>query len=621
MTFEDFGALHISDAESETTRPSVQNDASASDTIFAESELEYAAHILERLCKEFPRVQGKHMTNRPLGRLFVAVKRLHKRIAPEDKKNQKRELHRLMKNLDQKALSEAGIKKLREFRARHTQIIGGSMPVLVPGRGDAMGKIEYVSETKMLEPVPAENGETATAADSKMNPDGESEQGEDDIVEELSQAKEFGNKLFIAKKCHICHTEYRQVHHFYDQLCEECAELNFSKRLMEADFSGKIAIVTGGRVKIGYCVALKLLRCGASVIVTTRFPKDAASRYEFEQDYSEWKDRLHIYGLDFRDIPMVHHFCDYVKKNYPKLDFIINNAAQTVRKPPAFYEHLLRHEIEPIDEKMKGMVIDYHHYQPHDLHVLDGNQLSSKPGKKKSLLEAAMEPFDADTKEGPIEKLKQDPAAMCGSVLLSQVPLMEGDQVDEDSKKELFPPGLYDIDQQQLDLRKQNSWTMRLGEVSTVEMIECHAINAFAPFVINSELKCMLMPDVCVSEQDRKLRDRDGRYVVNVSAMEGQFYRHKTPFHPHTNMAKASMNMLTRTSAQDYVQDGIYMNTVDTGWITDEYPVGESKMHTDTQLDEWDAAMRILDPIFMGIQAPSQRHFGFFMKNYMPTKW
>jgi NAD(P)-dependent dehydrogenase (short-subunit alcohol dehydrogenase family) len=178
---------------------------------------------------------------------------------------------------------------------------------------------------------------------------------------------------------------------------------------------------------------------------------------------------------------------------------------------------------------------------------------------------------------------------------------------------------LYDIDDQQVDLRQTNSWTMRLGEISTVEMIECHAINSFAPFVINSELKPMLM--LSQSDPDYERRQKDGRYIVNVSAMEGQFYRHKTPFHPHTNMAKASMNMLTRTSAQDYILDGIYMNTVDTGWITDEAPVGVSRMYTDTPLDEWDAAMRILDPVLMGVQDPEHRVFGMFLKNYVPTKW
>lgn len=382
-----------------------------------------------------------------------------------------------------------------------------------------------------------------------------------------------------------------------------------------------------------------------------------------EHDFAEWKHRLRVYGLDFRDIPMVHHFCDHIKRTYPRLDMIINNAAQTVRRPPAFYRHLLEEEMRVPGDGDRELLVDYHHYEPRDAFILKANKdqapAPALPGiapvvqasivnvEEGTATTAATENSDSllsVTTAGPSKKAKTEGSigGVCTSVLLSQVALMQG---DEDQATDLFPPGRYDIDNQQVDLRSQNSWTMRIGEVSTVgrvapccvavhrrsitcakfdrlsalpqvELIECHAINAFAPWVLCSELRSMLADK---SQGDDWVKD--GRYIVNVSAMEAQFYRHKTPGHPHTNMAKASLNMLTRTSAQDFLQDGIYLNSVDTGWITDENCAGMSKMHSDCPLDEWDAALRILDPVFEGIRNPENRHFGLFLKNYKPTRW
>merc|ERR1711865_24177 len=132
--------------------------------------------------------------------------------------------------------------------------------------------------------------------------------------------------------------------------------------------------------------------------------------------------------------------------------------------------------------------------------------------------------------------------------------------------KELFekemPEGETDVNGQQLDLRSKHSWKLRLHEVSTEEFVECLCVNTIAPFALNSRLKELLLRS-----------SRPQRFIVNVSAMEGKFYRTKTVNHPHTNMAKAALNMMTRTSGQDYAVDGIFMNSVDTGWINDENPL------------------------------------------------
>ena len=145
--------------------------------------------------------------------------------------------------------------------------------------------------------------------------------------------------------CYVCKDKYTEIHHFYDQMCPSCAELNFRKRTELADLRGRVAIVTGGRVKIGYQAALKLLRCGSHVIVTTRFPRDSASRYSREPDFGEWGHHLEIFGLDLRHTPSVEAFCRELLSTRTRLDFIINNACQTVRRPPAFYAHMMEGEI------------------------------------------------------------------------------------------------------------------------------------------------------------------------------------------------------------------------------------------------------------------------------------
>lgn len=393
------------------------------------------------------------------------------------------------------------------------------------------------------------------------------------------------------RKCYICRRSVHSFHQVYSSMCPACGEENETKRHAQVDLTGRTAIVTGGRIKIGFAVAHKLLTCGARVIVTTRFPRDAATRFAACQDADQWLDRLSIYPLDLRSIAHIQAFADWVTQRHQHLDILVNNAAQTVRKPPAFYKHLLPLESQPthtLPPHIQSLVVDLPQHTT--------NQLSASTDATSALTFSPL----------------SDTPQLTSPAQLSQLPLLPDDTQHTTSQ---FPAEQFDEDGQQLDLRDQNSWTMRVQDVPLPELWEVQMINAIAPFALLQALEPLLQHDL-----------HPHRFVVNVAAAEGQFGTsgRKSARHPHTNMSKASLNMLTRTTASEYARKGLFINSVDPGWVSLElpHPLRQAYANRGFQLpiDAIDGAARICDPIFEGIRT-GHPVFGKLLKDYREVSW
>jgi len=384
-----------------------------------------------------------------------------------------------------------------------------------------------------------------------------------------------------SRACYICKKHYTQVDAFYHQLCPDCAAMSHAKRDARTDLTGKRALLTGGRAKIGMYIALRLLRDGAHTTITTRFPRDAVRRFSSLPDSADWLHRLRVVGIDLRDPAQVLGLADAVTAAGP-LDILINNAAQTVRRSPGAYAPLAEAELAPLPDGPLPELLTFGHTNDAHPQALAAS-VASHP-----ILAAAAARADQLTSE----------SLTPGSTSLDR--LAAGTAIDAGG---LVP-----------DTHEANSWTQQVQEVDPLELLEVQLANMTAPFLLISRLR----PAMAASSARRK-------YIVNVSAMEGVFSRrYKGPGHPHTNMAKAALNMLTRTSAEELFEtDGILMTSVDTGWITDERPhptkvrLAEEGFHA--PLDLVDGAARVYDPVVQGEAGTDL--YGVFLKDYRRSDW
>lgn len=387
--------------------------------------------------------------------------------------------------------------------------------------------------------------------------------------------------LLKPRACYICKQPYTLVDAFYHQLCPTCAAMSHAKRNARTDLTGKRALLTGGRAKIGMYIALRLLRDGAHTTITTRFPRDAVRRFSSLPDAPEWIDRLKIVGIDLRDPAQVIGLAEDVAAA-GSLDILINNATQTVRRSPGAYQPLVDAELAPLPDGPLPELVTFGHTNDRHPQALE-RSVTAHP-----ILAAAAARADELTEQ----------AMAAGSSSLER--LAAGTAIDAGG---LIP-----------DLDHTNSWVQSVEEVDPLEMLEVQLANTTAPFLLVSKLRRSL-----AASSSRRT------YVVNVSAMEGVFNRgYKGPGHPHTNMAKAAVNMLTRTSARElFESDRILMTSVDTGWITDERPhptkvrLAEEGFHA--PLDLVDGAARVYDPIVRG--ESGEDLFGVFLKDYAPGQW
>ena len=421
---------------------------------------------------------------------------------------------------------------------------------------------------------------------------------------------------YINLLCYTCKRKLRtdNVSKFYGRLCQKCGDYNYSFRTMKLDLTGRIAIVTGGRVKIGFHIAKKLLSYGCKVITTSRFPNDALLRFKAEPDYDIWKNNLMIYPIDFRIFQSTVNFVNYIKNNFTHIDILINNAAQTIRRSTEYYEYLIPNEIKKLSQEDDNKIIktDYIELKKQiadncekdkNIDINKEEKVENKP-EKKEILNSLVSLMKKDNSENN--------EILPLSVITSQIKIME--------EKEY--PRIYVMggDGQPYDFTKgKNSWNFELDEIPFQEFTEVQIINTWTPYYLCAKLKPML----------NKSPFKD-KYIINVTAFEGIFNCSKKTTHVHTNMAKAALNMLTRTCGKYFEKEGIYMTCVDTSWVSHMKEMNkiiddETKENCESQMacvpwDELDGAMRVLHPIIEGIK--NKKYFsGVLLKDYVVSNW
>ncbi|KAI9350067.1 hypothetical protein DFJ73DRAFT_833009 [Zopfochytrium polystomum] len=422
-------------------------------------------------------------------------------------------------------------------------------------------------------------------------------------------------------------------------LCKSCAELNARKRAQSIDLSGKVAIVTGGRIKIGRQVVLKLLRMGAEVHTTTRFPLLLLANLKAEPDSEKWWSRLKVYGLDLSEIPAILALCSYWSRNLPKLDMLIQNAAQTIRRPSEYYEPMVRAEAEltrTMDSKTMAA-----------LAFPDGQDGVGVPtivgGDRPLVPLTQIEPkWISDV----ARRLSIEPnSSLSSSALRSLITFDDAESFDASVPRSTSlgaAPTVFDpLGPEPTDTRTVTTWTQSISTVPTSEMAIVTLVNCLSPAILLQKLQGLL------SSRRKPSGDSSPSFVVNVSSREGSFAPSGQDgmsggdfgggdtggVHPHTNMAKAGLNRLTQSVAGDLATEGIHVVAVDPGWVSvmgpetgvrDETTRGSGrgivKDSIVPPLTDEDGAARVLDPVIQGLR-DGVFFRGVLLRNFVVSTW
>ncbi len=332
--------------------------------------------------------------------------------------------------------------------------------------------------------------------------------------------------LLKSRACYICKKQYTQVDAFYHQLCPDCAAMSHAKRDARTDLTGRRALLTGGRAKIGMYIALRLLRDGAHTTITTRFPRDAVRRFSSLPDSADWLHRLRVVGIDLRDPAQVIGLADAVVAAGP-LDILINNAAQTVRRSSGAYAPLAEAELAPLPDGPLPELLTFGHTG--DAHPL---ALAASVGSHPIL--AALE----STRRA--DRLTAD-ALTAGSTSLER--LASGTAIDAGG---LVP-----------DTHDANSWTQHVQEVEPLELLEVQLANMTAPFLLISRLRPAMAAAAARAKVCRqRLRD-GGRVRAPVQGPGASAHQHGEGRAQHAHAHECGRDVRDRRHPHDERRHGL----------------------------------------------------------------
>ncbi|KAJ5316841.1 hypothetical protein PENANT_c016G00047 [Penicillium antarcticum] len=453
--------------------------------------------------------------------------------------------------------------------------------------------LDYLQKHKVVAPT-APLSEVLVALQGQLSMDNNTRYRQHERFERYDAPKGSDMK----KRCYICRYRFTPTdsHELYPSLCRQCGMFNVGCSNLslpdKLNLNGKIALVTGGRINLGYSTALRLLRCGAKVIVSSRYPADAATRYSTEPDFAEWEKRLKVVGADFRTAYDAFRLVHIVKQllfawddespsDTPRsLDILINNAAQTLTDSiKAEVRAISREDNLKDDQQAQALLVESENgkYTPR---VRGGQQATWIP---------------RITSNNPQHQIE--------------------DAIDTPPTNRVATKGLRTTNDEDEE-PSRSSWVQFLNQIPYADLISAHSVNAFVPLILCRELLPVM--GILPPKTSSCSRPIPAGYIINVSSREGiledtTISQSKAGHHVHTNMSKAAINMITETEAQAaWKERRVAMNSVDPGYMSaapecvpaDGCPIGFE-----------DGAGRVLWPVAAG-EIEGEVAWGRFLKHF-----